>query len=204
MKLLPDELARVTMTTKFQHYGVCPKCQVPGKLLKHLFTVSSDGELRSSREIILCKSCDENWRIKDKIEIPISVKSSDVKDPLGLEKRQAKERIKHSQKREKQTAEELGGRTTRRSGAGLVKGDVIAGFRMIEDKFTRSGSYRLTPEVLDKARYQAKLQGLTPIIKVGLEAGPKQSLELAIMDWSTFLELVQRSEDGSPEPNVDQ
>ncbi len=96
---------------------------------------------------------------------------------------------------EKSVAKRVGGRRTKRSGAGDEKGDVrLNGKLRIECKTTKHSSFRVTTDMIDKIEDAACSAGELPVIEIELEGGKRKCLvlpEWALMDLVTIHRLVE-------------
>ena len=86
--------------------------------------------------------------------------------PLGSQKHNKKK----AQKRERDLAEELGGKATPNSGATpMSPGDVHLPDFLLDDKFTGKKSYSVTTETLNKLCREARSLGKDPALVIHFE-----------------------------------
>ncbi len=101
-----------------------------------------------------------------------------------------KRMIKVSQRGERQTAKELGGRRVPGSGNGdHRKGDIVTDELLIERKDTGKRSYILKADDLEKLRIQAVMADKLPVFQVAFGDN-----SFAIIDWHTFLLLWKKAQ----------
>jgi hypothetical protein len=89
---------------------------------------------------------------------------------------------------EKKLAERVGGRVTKGSGNGLVKGDVrLKGIVRLEAKVTKNSSFSVTTEIVKKLEDAVVGAGEIPILQVELELGRHKLIVMP--DWALDLVL---------------
>lgn len=107
-----------------------------------------------------------------------------------------------SRQQEKETADRTGGRTTHRSGAGLIKGDVrIKGIARIENKTTKHRSYSVTCETIDKLDAAVAGSNEIPMMQIELNGGTHKFVLIPDLYLEDIIECIriaseQTSKDG--------
>jgi hypothetical protein len=101
-------------------------------------------------------------------------------------------RKKRSVKEERKTAQEVGGRRTKASGATFHDGDVLNKDWMIEEKLWASAKTlsNLTASIVNKAVREANRNNRTMALRIKL---PAINLDLAVMLWSDALQFIRDS-----------
>lgn len=93
------------------------------------------------------------------------------------------ENQRRSQAQEKRAAKRVGGRVTPASGAGVVKGDVeVRGKLRMECKFTRSSSYVLKRDLLEKIEKEA-LAGEQPAFEIEFQDVQPHKRYVVLPGW---------------------
>lgn len=112
-----------------------------------------------------------------------------VSDVIKTSRTPQKNMLKKVRKQERETADDIDGRTTPASGSGIAKGDIRNGEWFGENKssFRGDASYRLTGETMLKTLHQAQRLGLRPFVQVRLQ---KTKLDLVVLLWQDFLEAI--------------
>lgn len=104
-------------------------------------------------------------------------------------------RKKTSQKREKEFATSIGGRTTPGSGAfGFHKGDVKSKRFLGEHKFTDGLKYSLSWSIWSKARKEAREVDKLPLMEVVLDQSNRKCMKIRIMEVMDFLDETNSTE----------
>lgn len=176
----PQALASATIE-RSKTAGLCPKCHMTSEIFCLTVTIRDHcGDWRHMSEM-LCLSC------LTAIGVPsLEIKVSDVVD-IKTSKGSKRTINKIARKRERECAEDIGGRTTPASGAGIAKGDARNDCWMVDDKFTNSSAFQLTAQVMKKALSDARKTGRLPVLRVGLL---KEKINMAVMMWDDFLEKI--------------
>lgn len=101
--------------------------------------------------------------------------------------------VKRSKVQEAATAERLGGRVTKASGAQpFEKADVrIKGVARLELKTTKNKSFSVTAEMLDKVEAQALQAGELPIMEVEIDNAGNPRSVYVVPRWA-LEDLLQR------------
>jgi hypothetical protein len=112
-----------------------------------------------------------------------------VSDVIKTSRTPQKNMLKKVRRQERETADDIDGRTTPASGSGISKGDIRNGVWFGENKssFKGDASYRLTGETMLKALHQAQKLGLRPFVQVRLQ---RSKLDLVVLLWQDFLEAI--------------
>lgn len=98
------------------------------------------------------------------------------------------EHQKRSRRQERDTAADLGGRTTPGSGNTVLHGnDVFTKTLSVECKTTLAKGYRLTLDTLRGAEKKAALDGREMAMQIEI-----QGHRYAVVNWDYFLELQER------------
>lgn len=97
-----------------------------------------------------------------------------------------------SKVQEKETAKRLGGNVTRRSGAGLVKGDVrIKNIARIENKTTKHKSFSITTELVDKLEAAVAGSDEIPFFQIELNGGTHKFIVLPDLYLDDLIEYIR-------------
>lgn len=115
--------------------------------------------------------------------------------PYGKRKKPKSKNKSVSQKQEKVIAERVGGRVQPGSGSPrnpLKKGDVSTPFMLLEAKWTRKKTYKLSIEELAKIQRESRGVGKIPIFVVGFDedVGVSVDKQYCVIPFRYFEELL--------------
>lgn len=162
-------------------YGVCSSCKELEDLY-HLCVAVTNGPAWTSNEARMCISC-----LCKQQATRVDIKPTDVIST----KSQRRIINKMARKRERACAKEIGGKTTPASGAGIAKGDARSDRLMVDDKFTKGGSYIVKETTMLRTVTEARRTGRMGVLKVGfVKEGSARTFNAAVLDWDDFMELI--------------
>ena len=162
----------------------CPRCH---DFPVHVFTlelkidtVEGLNRLQATRGCLECLTSSGGREFIEELRVSDVIKTSRTPQ---------KNMLKRVRKQERETAEDIDGRTTPASGSGISKGDIRNGKWFGENKSSFSGdsSFRITSEHMLKVLSQAQKVGLRPFLQVRLQ---KSKLDLVVLLWQDFLEAI--------------
>lgn len=97
-----------------------------------------------------------------------------------------------SRVQEKETAQRVGGNVTRRSGAGLVKGDVcVKNIARIENKTTKNKSFSVTTDLIDKLENAVAGSNEIPFFQIELNGGTHKFVVLPNSYLEDLIEYIR-------------
>jgi hypothetical protein len=173
--------AGIKVSVKKMGMGVCLKCSNPERIVElELEITGHDGTSRTSRAQF-CPKClvDKNHFVGlEDVVFP-----TDTFQDRSANKKSAMRKI--VKKRERQCAEDIGGRVTPGSGAFNIKGDAVNDKWVIDDKTTKAKSFRVDRDMISKILGDAQRAGKKGALRIGVD-----NMDVAVIHWKDFIEII--------------
>jgi len=174
----------IQVVTRNAGVGTCASCRQHKPRVQVVVEVpETDTNKPMSRGVSICLDCCRKPGISFESDVV-------AKEPHA---KVARLRIaKKSQHEERRAAKDIGGRTTKASGAVNQDGDAVTEHWMVEQKMSGAKSLIVSEKTILKAVSQAARRGRDWVLRLKLTS---LGLDLAVMNWPSAASLIKSWEE---------
>lgn len=172
------------VVTRNAGVGICASCHRPAQRIQIVVDVpETDRNEALGRGVKVCLDCARK---------PGVTFEADVKEKRPLARKAAQRIAKKSQHNEARAAADIGGKTTKASGATNQDGDAVTPHFMVEQKMSGAKSLVVSEKTILKAASQAARRSRDWVLRLKLT---ELDMDLAIMKWPSAATLIKSWEE---------